>query len=128
MRNFSRDDKIISSNGKEVRYPFLTKSLISFTSQVDIKFLLGFQNKNCIINNDDSLENAIFNIAQKSEDFLNPKKSNYFYNKLILRHIAFKNKLENIAMLKKKAIQFGTGLSKKMNKGIMILNKRIIWK
>lgn len=35
-RNLGRDDRVISSNGKEVRYPFLSLSLVDWVSQLPI--------------------------------------------------------------------------------------------
>ena len=119
LRNLARDDKVASSNGKELRYPFLAKELADLVAKVDKKFLLGFQKKNLVsLENATELDKIIIQILHLTEEFKNKKKETVFYNKLILRNIAFRKKLIGISILKKKAIQFGTGLSKKINKSI----------
>ena len=42
MRNLSRDDRAISDNGKEIRYPFLDKNLIESVKSVDFRMLTDF--------------------------------------------------------------------------------------
>lgn len=42
IRNLSRDDRAISENGKEVRYPFLNKKLIEKVNSLDFRLLTDF--------------------------------------------------------------------------------------
>ena len=42
IRNLSRDDRAISDNGKEVRYPFLDKEVIETVKNNDFRMLTDF--------------------------------------------------------------------------------------
>lgn len=117
LRNLCRDDKIVSSNGKEIRYPFLSRSLQLWSEKIDKKYFLGFQLKAIKKDQMSPFQKAVWDISQLTEDHGKSTKDEYFYNKFIVRHLAYKCDLIKCSYLNKKAMQFGSGLSKKMNKG-----------
>ena len=89
VRNLGRDDRIISSEGKELRTPFLVKTLVEFIKNVNLEFLAGFSKK------------------ESSKDQWKDKK--------LLRKLAETINLKQSAKFQKKAIQFGSGLAKESN-------------
>jgi asparagine synthetase B (glutamine-hydrolysing) len=81
-RNFSRDDRAISSNGKECRYPFLDKNVIATASKIPIDYICDFTLKRGI------------------------------GEKLILRRIAKEIGFNLVTHFEKRAIQFGSRIAK----------------
>lgn len=88
IRNLGRDDRIVSSEHKELRTPFLYFPLWNYCNSIPIEFN-----------------------ARMTE--INDKK--VWSNKLVLRSIAEKIGLTTCAQLTKRAIQFGTGIAKESN-------------
>lgn len=41
MRNLGRDDRIISSHGKETRHPFLSLSVVSFLASLPVHYKMN---------------------------------------------------------------------------------------
>ena len=125
LRNLSRDDKIVSSNQKELRFPFLNRDLIQFSQKLDKNWMLGFQEKaeTQKLNgkkekqetDNPNFRDLIFDLCQFQGDFKSKKRTNFYYNKLILRALAHQFGLVKFARLGKKAMQFGTGLAKMVN-------------
>lgn len=89
MRNLGRDDRIFSSEKKESRTPFLYKKLVEFSKSVEPNLLSKFEK--------------------------NDKNENVWMDKILLRKLAKFVGLDVCSTLKKKAIQFGTGLAKENN-------------
>ena len=84
-RNFGRDDRAISSNGKEWRYPFLDKEVIRTASSIPIDFICDFE------------------------------MHRGMGEKRILRQISKEMGLELVMHFEKRAIQFGTKIAKISN-------------
>ncbi len=42
IRNLARDDRCISANGKEARFPFLNQDLIKYVATIDPQLLTNF--------------------------------------------------------------------------------------
>lgn len=42
IRNLGRDDRVISDNGKECRYPFLDELVVSALSKINFKYITNF--------------------------------------------------------------------------------------
>lgn len=85
VRNLGRDDRIISTNGKEARFPFLASSIIDLSLKTDLDLLT---------------------------DFKLPKGVG---DKIIIRKVAKNLGLDSAENLQKKAVQFGTGIAKMTN-------------
>lgn len=81
-RNLGRDDRIISQNGKEARYPFLDREVIRFLSDLPVQHKVDFS--------------------------FAPGKG----DKMILRRLADRLGLQKTSVLTKKAIQFGAQSAK----------------
>ncbi|KIV99213.1 uncharacterized protein PV09_09077 [Verruconis gallopava] len=96
-RNLGRDDRVISRWGKEARYPYLDEGVIAWAMNAPIweKVGFGFAQTD---NEEGLLEHAALD------------------DKLILRCIAKKLGMANVAEEKKRAIQFGSR-SAKMESG-----------
>ena len=77
-RNLGRDDRVISSHGKEVRYPFLSFPLVSYVVGLPIQY-----------KTDPRLEYGVG-------------------DKMLLRLAAAKEGLVEASSRKKRAMQFGT--------------------
>lgn len=88
IRNLARDDRIVSSEQKELRTPFLYYPLWKYCHAIS----LDMNAKMEVIND-----------------------KNLWSNKLVLREITRNIGMELCAMLSKKAIQFGTGIAKESN-------------
>ncbi|KAL4493116.1 hypothetical protein ABPG72_003201 [Tetrahymena utriculariae] len=86
IRNLGRDDRAISQNGREVRFPFLNQNLIQ---QVSEKTAFSYFTN--------------FNLPRGSGD------------KILLRQVAKSLGLIATSGFRKKAIQFGTGIAKQSN-------------
>lgn len=98
-RNLGRDDRIVSHNRREVRYPFLDEDVISFLNGLPIE-------KKC----DLSLERGVG-------------------EKKLLRELAMKLGLEETSSREKRAIQFGSRIAKledHKEKGDMICSRLTI--
>jgi asparagine synthetase B (glutamine-hydrolysing) len=78
VRNLGRDDRVISAHGKEVRYPFLDLTVVSFLSQLPIHHKLD------------------------------PRAELGLGDKMLLRYAARSTGLELASSRKKKAMQFGS--------------------
>jgi len=89
VRNLGRDDRVISSEGKELRTPFLSKNLVEFVKNINLKFLASFSN--------------------------NKNDINQWKDKKLLRKLAKRINFHQSSTFKKKAIQFGSGLAKESN-------------
>ncbi|EGR31175.1 hypothetical protein IMG5_116460 [Ichthyophthirius multifiliis] len=86
IRNLGRDDRAISQNGKECRFPFLNQQLIqTVKNNIDFNYFTNF------------------NLPRGYGD------------KIILRQVALQCGLIQTSDFRKKAIQFGTGLAKQSN-------------
>jgi asparagine synthetase B (glutamine-hydrolysing) len=90
VRNLGRDDRVIASEGRELRTPFLTHEVADFANKLPCAFLAGFKERE--------------------------KGSMEWQTKLLLRQLANKLGLIGAAELPKKAIQFGTGIAKESSK------------
>lgn len=77
-RNLGRDDRVISSHGKETRHPFLSLSVVSFLAQLPVHIKLD------------------------------PRLEAGFGDKMLLRLAANKVGLRDAAKRKKRAMQFGS--------------------
>ncbi|KAG8924498.1 hypothetical protein FRC01_011421 [Tulasnella sp. 417] len=77
-RNLGRDDRVISSNGKETRYPFLSLSVVSFLAKLPV------------------------------ETKVNPALEEGRGDKMLLRMLAEKMGLVLASQRKKRAMQFGS--------------------
>lgn len=89
QRNLGRDDRITSHWGKEVRYPFLDEDLVRWAVEAPLSDKCGFG-----VESDDA-----------DADALEPAK-------LVLRLLARKLGMPNVAKEKKRAIQFGARTAK----------------
>eukprot|EP01132_Coremiostelium_polycephalum_P007589 gene7589-9330_t len=87
-RNLGRDDRVISSNRREPRFPYLDENLIEFLNNVPLSYIC-----------DPSLGQGIG-------------------DKRILRQVAKNLGLTESTKLVKKAIQFGSKSSKQLNKNV----------
>jgi asparagine synthetase B (glutamine-hydrolysing) len=81
-RNLGRDDRIISQNGKESRYPFLDREVIRFLASLPVQNKMNFS--------------------------LEPGKG----DKMVLRQLAKQLGLHQTSLLTKRAIQFGARSAK----------------
>ncbi|GAA6029046.1 hypothetical protein JCM8097_001567 [Rhodosporidiobolus ruineniae] len=81
-RNLGRDDRIVSSHGKEARYPFLAGHVVAFLARQPVWY------------------KADFRFAEGMGD------------KMLLRLLAKKLGLKEAAGLKKRAVQFGAATAK----------------
>lgn len=93
-RNFGRDDRVISCNGKECRYPFLDKQVIATAGQIPIDFICDF-----------TMHRGMG-------------------EKRILRQIAKNMGLDLVQHFEKRAIQFGTKIAKISNKAKFGSNRK----
>lgn len=82
-RNLGRDDRILTSSGKEARYPFLSHSVISFLANLPVEVKMDFVD-------------------------LPPGQG----DKKLLRRVAQSLGLEQTSLLVKRAIQFGARSAK----------------
>lgn len=88
IRNLGRDDRIVSSEHKEMRTPFLYHELWHFVNSISVEL------------------NAVMTTVNGK---------NIWTNKLALRELANRLGMFSCANLSKKAIQFGTGIAKESN-------------
>jgi asparagine synthetase B (glutamine-hydrolysing) len=96
-RNLGRDDRIIANFGREVRYPFLDESVISFLSSLRA---------------DQKVSPGVDSTSQEAGDVLPGDKR-------LLRRVAKILGLERAAKEKKRAIQFGSR-SARMEEGVKV--------
>lgn len=82
-RNLGRDDRILSSSGKECRYPFLSHAVISFIAKLPIEVKMDF-----------------VSLPAGQGD------------KMLLRQVAAQLGLKDASLLVKRAIQFGARSAK----------------
>ncbi|KAK5583266.1 hypothetical protein RB653_004857 [Dictyostelium firmibasis] len=87
-RNLGRDDRVLSSNRREPRFPYLDESLISYLNGIELPYICDLS------------------LAQGIGD------------KRILREVGRKLGLTESTRLIKKAIQFGSRSSKQLNKNV----------
>ena len=90
-RNLGRDDRVISHWNKEVRYPYLDESLVTWALGLQVWEKCGF--------------GAKFDPKKRPVDGLESGKK-------LLRLLALKNGLQGAASEKKRAIQFGARTAK----------------
>nr|POE71385.1 asparagine synthetase domain-containing protein c4f6.11c [Quercus suber] len=91
-RNLGRDDRVISDSGREVRFPFLDEAVITWTLALPLHEKCDFQ---CV------------DIERSARD-----SSTLEPGKKILRCVAWKLGMKNVAKEKKRAIQFGARTAK----------------
>ena len=101
-RNLGRDDRIISSHGKETRHPFLSLSVVSFLAALPVHFKLD------------------------------PRLELGLGDKMLLRLAARKVGLVEASHRKKRAMQFGShsarmevGANEKEGRGDLLLSSRV---
>lgn len=87
-RNLGRDDRVLSSNRREPRFPYLDESLISYLNGIELPYICDLS------------------LPQGTGD------------KRILREVGRKLGLTESTKLIKKAIQFGSRSSKQLNKNV----------
>ena len=90
-RNLGRDDRVISHWGKEVRYPYLDEGLVSWALRLPVWEKCGF--------------GQVDSCGDGSIPLLDPGKK-------LLRLLAWRLGLQNTAVEKKRAIQFGARTAK----------------
>ncbi|ODQ78099.1 hypothetical protein BABINDRAFT_163121 [Babjeviella inositovora NRRL Y-12698] len=98
VRNLGRDDRVISSWGKELRYPFLDEALIRFTVEevpLDLKYNYQCHCSGCVSQD----------ATECSADFKSIRK-------WLLRELALSYNMEYVAHEAKRAIQFGAKSAK----------------
>ncbi len=81
-RNLGRDDRVISSNGREIRFPFLDENVLQFVCSLPLS------------------------------DIMNLEEAMGVGDKKIFRQVAFEMGLQQSAFRPKRAIQFGSRVSK----------------
>jgi asparagine synthetase B (glutamine-hydrolysing) len=91
-RNLGRDDRVISNSGREVRFPYLDEDFISLALDLPVWTKCDFENP------------QNFN-SDNPRQFLEPGKR-------LLRLLAWKLDMKNVAAEKKRAIQFGARTAK----------------
>jgi asparagine synthetase B (glutamine-hydrolysing) len=93
-RNLGRDDRVISHWGREVRYPYLDEFLLTWALSIPVWEKCGF---------------GLHKPVDAGEPDLEPGKQ-------VLRLLAWKLGIQQVAKEKKRAIQFGARTAK-MEKG-----------
>lgn len=95
-RNLGRDDRVVSHWGREVRYPFLDEKVMRWAVEKGVGELCGF------------------GMASSEEDVANTREdtSTIEDGKLVLRILAHKLGMHQVAREKKRAIQFGARTAK----------------
>merc|ERR1712137_303730 len=93
-RNLGRDDRIISSHGREPRHPFLDEQVLNFVGSLPLAALLG-----------------------PIDDVCTPEAScpSEPVTKWLLRQVALELGLFRASNFKKRAIQFGSRVAKGSN-------------
>ncbi|KAF2129216.1 hypothetical protein P153DRAFT_396513 [Dothidotthia symphoricarpi CBS 119687] len=91
-RNLGRDDRVISSSGKEVRFPYLDEDFIALALQLPVTAKCDFANPEVEGSDDPAL-------------LLEPGKR-------VLRMLAWELGMKGVAAEKKRAIQFGARTAK----------------
>lgn len=89
-RNLGRDDRVMSSWGKEVRFPFLDERLVQWAIDLPV------------------WQKCDFGFDQLDENSIEPGKR-------VLRLLSEQLGLKNVAREKKRAIQFGSRTAKMEN-------------
>ncbi|OQO12240.1 hypothetical protein B0A48_02881 [Cryoendolithus antarcticus] len=106
-RNLGRDDRVISAWGREARFPFLDEELVAWSLAAPVWDKCGF--------------GEAYDHAEKGEDrsaLLEPGKK-------VLRCLAWRLGMHNVAAEKKRAIQFGARTAKMLTgktKGTTLLS------
>lgn len=101
-RNLGRDDRVVSHWGREVRYPFLDEEVMAWAVRKGVGGLCGFGLADETDPNSNSNENF-----EEDED-----ASTIEDGKLVLRLLAYKLGMHQVAREKKRAIQFGARTAK----------------
>ena len=91
-RNLGRDDRVISDAGKEVRFPYLDEDFIAFALALPVSAKCDFGNAQSITSDDPAIR--------------------FEPGKRILRLLAWELGMKDVAMEKKRAIQFGARTAK----------------
>jgi asparagine synthetase B (glutamine-hydrolysing) len=94
-RNLGRDDRVISHWAKEVRYPYLDEDFVSWTLQLPVWEKCGFR------------PNEETGLNEKNDASMNLEPS-----KRALRLLAWRLGMEQAAIERKRAIQFGARTAK----------------
>ena len=105
-RNLGRDDRVISHWGKEVRYPYLDETLVSWVIQLPVWEKCGFGEQGDLTRAPAMNLDCATGLAEAPQpDGLEPGKK-------LLRLLAWKKGLHGAAFEKKRAIQFGARTAK----------------
>lgn len=96
-RNLGRDDRVLSHWGREARYPFLDEGFVLWAVSAPVWHKCGF-----------GMHHATDKVREGGHDLED--------GKLVLRLLAWKLGMRNVAEEKKRAIQFGARTAK-MSKG-----------
>lgn len=108
-RNLGRDDRVLSTWGREVRYPFLDEGVVAWVVSLPIWEKCGFQPPAPVSTSIPDSPGIEAGTGTGTGLGLGPEK-------LALRLVAHNLGLENVAKEKKRAIQFGARTAK-MEKG-----------
>lgn len=104
-RNLGRDDRVISHWGREARYPYLDEEFLAWVTQAPIWERCGFGMpiSHFVARHGDNNETSSNGTSQGAD--IEP-------GKMALRLIAFALEMNNVAIEKKRAIQFGSRTAK----------------
>ncbi|KAL8921268.1 MAG: hypothetical protein Q9208_005796 [Pyrenodesmia sp. 3 TL-2023] len=108
-RNLGRDDRVISSWGREVRYPYLDEDFLRWALRLPVWEKCGF-----------GQSSAPASLSTEEDD-----EPSLELSKKVLRLLAWKLGMKSAATMKKRAIQFGARTAKMeagKTKGTQILS------
>lgn len=104
-RNFGRDDRVMNINDIECLYPFMDDDVVDFS----------FKLPDClIIKSDNRINDNRMSVGDTNDNKIcdDKMKDNDLKDKIILRLFLIKNGFKESAMIKKCAIQYGSGIFK----------------
>jgi asparagine synthetase B (glutamine-hydrolysing) len=104
-RNLGRDDRVISTWGREARYPYLDVDFLSWAVRLPVWEKCGFGSQDC------PMETGSCNVHVNSPNGTS-QEANIEPGKKVLRLVAFKLGMTRVALEKKRAIQFGSRTAK----------------
>ena len=107
QRNLGRDDRVISHWSKEVRYPYLDEDLVSWALNLPVWEKCGFRSNSLQPQPDTQPDEAVSSCGPigLSEIMLEPAKK-------LLRLLALRLDMREVANERKRAIQFGARTAK----------------